>query len=61
LIDIWRFWIATDPEPEVDIRLSTRIIDQDGKIVAPRLFRETQKVESPVAATAFNDALGRIA
>ena len=64
LIDVRRFQITTDPEPVADIGLSARILDKDGKIVASQLFQETQKldkIEPPVAATAFNDAFVRIA
>lgn len=64
LIDVRRFQITTDPEPVADIGLSARILDKDGKIVASRLFQETQKldkIEPPAAATAFNDAFVRIA
>jgi phospholipid/cholesterol/gamma-HCH transport system substrate-binding protein len=64
LIDIRRFQITTDSEPVADIGLSARILDKGGKIVASRLFQETQKldkIEPPVAATAFNDAFARIA
>ncbi len=64
LIDVRHFRITTDPEPVADIGLSARILDKDGKIVASRLFQETQKldkIEPPAAATAFNDAFVRIA
>lgn len=64
LIDLRRFQITTDPEPIVDIGLSARILDKDGKVVASRLFQETQKlekIEPPVAVAAFNKAFGRIA
>ncbi len=64
LIDVRRFQITTEPEPIVDIGLSARILDKDGKVVASRLFRETEKLdkmEPPVAVTAFNNAFGRIA
>jgi phospholipid/cholesterol/gamma-HCH transport system substrate-binding protein len=64
LIDIRRFQIATDPEPAVDIGLSARILNKDGKVVAARLFQDTQKldkIEPAAASAAFNDAFGRIA
>ena len=63
LIDVRRFQITTDPEPVADIGLSARILDKDGKVVASRLFQETEKfdkIEPPAAATAFNDAFVRI-
>lgn len=64
LIDIRRFQIATDPEPAADIGLSARILTKDGKVVAARLFQDTQrldKIEPAAASAAFNDAFGRIA
>ena len=64
LIDIRRFQIATDPEPAADIGLSARILNKDGKVVAARLFQDTQKldkIEPAAASAAFNDAFGRIA
>jgi len=44
--------------------LSARIVDKSGKVMASRLFEDSQKfdkVEAPLAAAAFNDAFGRIA
>ena len=64
LVDVRRFQITIAPEPVADIGLSARILDKDGKIVASRLFQETQKldkIEPPAAVTAFNNAFGRIA
>ena len=64
LIDLRRFRIATDSEPTVEIGLSARILDKDGKVVASRLFEDNQKfdkVDPPLAVAAFNDAFGRIA
>lgn len=64
LIDIRRFQVMSDPEPVVDIGLSARILNKDGKVIASRIFQETQKldkIEPPAVATAFNDAFGRIA
>jgi phospholipid/cholesterol/gamma-HCH transport system substrate-binding protein len=64
LIDIRRFQIAVDPEPFADIGLSARILNKDGKVVAARLFQDTQKldkIEPAAASAAFNDAFGRIA
>ena len=64
LIDLRRFRIATDSEPTVEIGLSARILDKDGKVVASRLFEDSQKfdkVDPPLAVAAFNDAFGRIA
>jgi len=72
LIDIRRFRIAVDAKPaaeiglsaRAEIGLSARIIDKNGKIVASRLFEETEKldkVEPPEAVSAFSTAFGRIA
>jgi phospholipid/cholesterol/gamma-HCH transport system substrate-binding protein len=64
LIDVRRFRIATDSEPAAEIGLSARIIDRNGKVIASRLFEDSQKfdkVEPPAAVAAFDDAFGRIA
>jgi phospholipid/cholesterol/gamma-HCH transport system substrate-binding protein len=64
LIDVRRFRIATDSQPVAEIGLSARIVDKNGKVIASRLFEDSQKfdkVEPPAAVAAFNDAFGRIA
>jgi phospholipid/cholesterol/gamma-HCH transport system substrate-binding protein len=64
LIDVRRFRIAMDSEPITQIGLSARILDKDGKVVASRLFDESErldKVEPPAAAAAFSAAFGRLA
>jgi phospholipid/cholesterol/gamma-HCH transport system substrate-binding protein len=64
LIDVRRFRIATDSQPAAEIGLSARIVDKNGKVIASRLFEDSQKfdkVEPPEAVAAFNDAFGRIA
>jgi phospholipid/cholesterol/gamma-HCH transport system substrate-binding protein len=64
LIDVRRFRIAMDSEPTAEIELSARIVDKNGKVIASRLFENSQKfdkVEPPAAIAAFNDAFGRIA
>ena len=64
LIDVRRFRIAVEPKPTADIALSARIVDKNGKVVAARLFEETEKFDQLVPATAaaaFSDAFGRIA
>ena len=64
LIDVRRFRIAMDSEPVTQIGLSARILDKDGKVVASRLFDESErldKVEPPAAAAAFSAAFGRLA
>jgi phospholipid/cholesterol/gamma-HCH transport system substrate-binding protein len=64
LIDVRRFRIATDSGPAAEIGLSARIVDKGGKVIASRLFEESQKfdkVEPAAAVAAFNDGFGRIA
>jgi phospholipid/cholesterol/gamma-HCH transport system substrate-binding protein len=64
LIDVRRFRIATDSETAAEIGLSARIVDKNGKVIASRLFEDSQKfdkVEPPAAIAAFDDAFGRIA
>lgn len=64
LIDVRRFRIAIDSGPTAEIGLSARLVDKNGKVVASRLFEESQKfdkVDPPTAVAAFNDAFGRIA
>jgi phospholipid/cholesterol/gamma-HCH transport system substrate-binding protein len=64
LIDVRRFRIALDSDPAVDIALSARILDKEGRVVASHLFEERErldKVEPAAAASAFSDAFGRLA
>jgi phospholipid/cholesterol/gamma-HCH transport system substrate-binding protein len=64
LIDVRRYRIATDSGPVAEIGLSARIVDKNGKVVASRLFEDSEKfdqLEPPVAVAAFNEAFGRIA
>jgi phospholipid/cholesterol/gamma-HCH transport system substrate-binding protein len=64
LIDIRRFRVAMDAGSAAEIGLSARIVDKDGKVVASRLFEESEKfdkVEPQTAVTAFDAAFGRIA
>jgi phospholipid/cholesterol/gamma-HCH transport system substrate-binding protein len=64
LIDVRRFRIVTGEKPAAEIGLSARIIDKSGKVVASRLFEESEKVESVApaeAVAAFGEAFGRIA
>ena len=64
LIDVRRFRIAVDSGPAAEIGLSARIVDKNGKVIASRLFEESQKfdkLEPPAAVAAFSDAFGRIA
>jgi phospholipid/cholesterol/gamma-HCH transport system substrate-binding protein len=64
LIDVRRFRVAVDSDPTAEIGVSARIVDKNGKVIASRLFEESQKldkVEPPVAVAAFDGAFGRIA
>jgi phospholipid/cholesterol/gamma-HCH transport system substrate-binding protein len=64
LIDVRHFQIAVDLQAAVQIGLSARIVDKNGKVVASRLFEQSQKfdkVEPQAAVAAFNDAFGRMA
>lgn len=64
LIDIRRFRIATEGETRVEIGLSARIVDKNGKVVASRLIETSEKldkVEPAAAVAAFDTAFTRIA
>lgn len=64
LVDVRRFRIAVGSTPTAEIGLSARIVDKNGKVVAARLFEESEKfdkVEPPAAVAAFDNAFGRIA
>ncbi|UWU90690.1 ABC-type transport auxiliary lipoprotein family protein [Bradyrhizobium sp. CB1015] len=64
LIDVRRFRIATEGEPQAEIALSARIVDKAGKVIASRLVEATEKldkIEPAAAVAAFNTAFGRIA
>jgi phospholipid/cholesterol/gamma-HCH transport system substrate-binding protein len=64
LIDVRRFRVAMESGPEAQIGLSARIVDKDGKVVASRLFEESEKfdkIEPQIAVTAFDAAFARLA
>ncbi|RXH40093.1 ABC-type transport auxiliary lipoprotein family protein [Bradyrhizobium zhanjiangense] len=64
LIDIRRFRIATDGEARVEIGLSARIVDKNGKVIASRLVETSEnldKVEPAASVAAFDAAFARIA
>jgi phospholipid/cholesterol/gamma-HCH transport system substrate-binding protein len=64
LIDLRRFRIAVDATPIAEVGLSAKIVDKNGKIIAARLFEESEaldKVEPLRAVEAFNAAFARIA
>jgi len=64
LIDVRRFQIETDSQPAAQIALSARILDKNGKLIASRLFEQSEKfdkLEPQAAVSAFNDAFDRLA
>lgn len=64
LLDVRHFGISTEGQPTVEIVLSARLVDKNGKLLASRLFQESQKldkVEPASAVEAFNAVFGRIA
>ena len=64
LLDVRRYRIVTDSGPAAEIGLSARIVDKSGKVIASRLFEDSEKfdkLEPPAAVAAFNEAFGRIA
>ncbi|MGO8912142.1 MAG: ABC-type transport auxiliary lipoprotein family protein [Bradyrhizobium sp.] len=64
LIDVRHFQIAVGSQPAAEIVLSAKIVDKNGKVVASRLFEQSQKfdkIEPAAAVAAFNDAFGRMA
>ncbi|MGJ5178280.1 ABC-type transport auxiliary lipoprotein family protein [Bradyrhizobium oligotrophicum] len=64
LIDVRRFRINADTAAVAEISLSARLVDKTGKIIASRLFDESQPIaqlNSADAVTAFDQAFGRIA
>ena len=64
LVDIRRFRIATEGEPQVEIELSARIADKNGKVIASRLVETNEKldkVEPAAAVSAFDAAFARLA
>ena len=64
LIDLRRFRIATEGDPVVEIGLSARIVDKNGKVIASRFVEASEKldeIEPAAAVEAFNAAFARIA
>jgi phospholipid/cholesterol/gamma-HCH transport system substrate-binding protein len=64
MIDVRRFRVAVDTKPSAEIALSARIVDKNGKVVAARLFEESEKFDQVTpreAVAAFSDAFGRMA
>ncbi|CCE04174.1 putative ABC transporter (substrate binding protein) [Bradyrhizobium sp. STM 3843] len=64
LIDVRQFRISTETGPVAQIGLSARLVDKNGKVIAARLFDESQKIgvlDPATAVSAFDDAFGRLA
>ncbi len=64
LIDVRRFQVETGSQPAAQIALSARILDKSGKIVASRLFEQSErldKIEPQAAVSAFDEAFARLA
>ncbi|MGJ4994607.1 ABC-type transport auxiliary lipoprotein family protein [Bradyrhizobium sp. HKCCYLS3077] len=64
VIDIRRFRIDTEGGAKADIGLSARLVEKSGKVVASRLFDETQpiaQINPTEAVAAFDAAFGRAA
>ncbi|CAL78983.1 Putative ABC transporter (substrate binding protein) [Bradyrhizobium sp. ORS 278] len=64
LIDVRRFRINVDATAVADIGLSARLVDKSGKIIASRLFDESQpvgQINPADAVAAFDQAFGRLA
>jgi phospholipid/cholesterol/gamma-HCH transport system substrate-binding protein len=64
LIDVRDFSIGSDAEPTAEIALSAKIVDKDGKAVASRLFRQSQKIDkldTSAAVAAFNSVFTSLA
>jgi phospholipid/cholesterol/gamma-HCH transport system substrate-binding protein len=64
LINVRQFRVAMGAGGAAEIGLSARIVDKGGKVIASRLFEESEKfdkVEPKAAVAAFDAAFGRIA
>ncbi len=64
LIDVRRFRIATDTGAAVEIELSARLVDKNGKVIGSQLFEDRQpltQVDPAGAVAAFDVAFGRVA
>ena len=64
LVDVRHFRIATEPAPAVEIALSARLVEKNGKVLASKLFEGSEKLDqlAPTPAVgAFSDVFDRIA
>ncbi|WP_315721228.1 MULTISPECIES: ABC-type transport auxiliary lipoprotein family protein [unclassified Bradyrhizobium] len=64
LIDVRRFRINAEAAAAAEIGLSARLVDKNGKVIASRLFDESQplgRLDPSDAVDAFDQAFGRIA
>jgi phospholipid/cholesterol/gamma-HCH transport system substrate-binding protein len=63
-IDIRSFQLVTAGAPVADVELSAKILGEDGKILAAKIFRATvpaEGIDAPAAATALNEGFRQIA
>jgi phospholipid/cholesterol/gamma-HCH transport system substrate-binding protein len=63
LIDIRRFHISTEGEPEADIEFMAKIVDADGKIIGAKLFQVAAPVtgtDTQAYAHALDQAFGKV-
>ena len=64
LVDVRHFRVTLNSESMAEIALSARMLNKDGKVIASRLFEESEKVEKlepQAAVAAFDAAFDRIA
>ncbi|NPV22882.1 ABC-type transport auxiliary lipoprotein family protein [Bradyrhizobium aeschynomenes] len=64
LIDVRRFRINAEAAAAAEIGLSARLVDKNGKVIASRLFDESQplaRLDPSDAVEAFDQAFGRVA
>ncbi|NPU12322.1 MCE family protein [Bradyrhizobium sp. 83002] len=64
LIDVRRFRINAEVAAAAEIGLSARLVDKNGKVIASRLFDESQplaRLDPSDAVEAFDQAFGRVA
>jgi phospholipid/cholesterol/gamma-HCH transport system substrate-binding protein len=63
MIEIRAFQVTTTPEPTAIVELSARLVGENGRIKASRVFRSTEPAKITNAGTvaaALNDAFGKV-
>ena len=63
-IDIRKFQLSMAAEPLAEVEIAAKIVSNDGKIVAARIFHATAPAgpaDAAAAAAALNEAFGKIA